>query len=128
MEIVPKVFDENRTKKPEIENIETEKMEYTLIGKFQRTRGLKLFSYDYINDIIVGVEVKNTNTINSKFENGKLILSDEAPEQAVIDNRFTQFEALNMKNAIKRVNKYKSGKIKELFNLNVFNPDALKLY
>jgi len=122
MEIIPIMFDKNKTNKPEIENVEKEKMEYTLLGTFQRTRGLKLFAYNYLDDIVSEIKIKPKSTLNIKIENNKCIPSDEAPEEATVDNRFIHFEALNMKNAIRRLNKYKSGKLKELCNLRKPNP------
>ena len=71
-------------------------------------------------DVIV-----NTNT-EMVVVDGRLKPSDKATSHVIIDNKKIYFEALNMKNAQKRLDKFKSGKIKELFNLK--KPATISLY
>jgi hypothetical protein len=50
-------------------------------------------------------------------ENGKLTAIDTGYEKAYVDSKNIYFEALNLKNAQKRLAKFKKGEIKELCNL-----------
>lgn len=111
---------EKLTKKPEIEKVEQEKQEYKLIGTFLRTRGLKLYCYDHINEKLLEVNLIRSDTIHIlPNEFGELRAVDLELEKAIVDSRATHFEALNMKNAEKRLRKWKQGKIKDLCNLRV---------
>lgn len=116
--------------KPEIEQIVKEKQEWKLIGRYLRTKGLKLFAYDFLKDKLYRVEIKSRDEISlvTDDKNKKLTPIDLGVEEASIDTRHTHFEALNWKNARKRVNRYKQKKIKELCNLREYNPDSIKLF
>jgi len=106
------------TSKPEMENVEREKQEYKLIGTFLRKRGLKLFAYNSLKNLLTEVEVEHGNTLHlMPDENGKLRAVDLELEKATVDSREIHFEALNRKNAEKRLKKFKQGKIKDLCNL-----------
>ena len=110
--------DKHNTTKPEMENVEREKQEYKLIGNYLRTRGLKLYAYNSLKDELTEVNIDRGDTLHLiPDENGKLRAVDVELEKATVDSRNTHFEALNRKNAEKRVRNYKQGKIKELCNL-----------
>jgi len=106
--------------KPELEQVQKEKQEFKLIDKITRTKGLKLFAYNQSKDEVFEVILPKdiNNTLYTKVEDGQLVIDyDKTYDKAVIDPRNIHFEALNLKNAIKRVGKWKSGKIKDLDNL-----------
>ncbi len=110
--------DNKITSKPEIENIEREKQEYKLIGQYLRTRGLRMYSYNSLRNLLIEVKIDSVNTINlTPDEDGNLKAHDFAFEKITVDSRNIHFEALNMKNAKKRLLKFKQSKIKELCNL-----------
>ena len=119
MSILP-ITREEPTNKYEMEMVENEKQEYKLIGSFIRTKGLRLFVYNPRTGDITEVlpESKKTleigiDNINGNFQQ----IKTAKQERADIDSRNIPFEALNLKNAKKRVAKYESGEIKQLFNL-----------
>lgn len=106
--------------KAEIEQVQQEKQEYHLIGSYLRTRGLRLYTYNPREDEIQEIkpEAKTTLTIGVDPKTGQLAINDrESKEKCMIDSRNIPFEALNLKNAEKRVRKYKNGEIGELCNL-----------
>ena len=121
----------NNINKNNIEVVEKEKQEYKLIDRIVRTRGLRLYSYnlttDEINEIVLSNDVNNT--IYTTIRDNKLCIDYEKTfDKAVIDPRNKHFEALNMNNAIRRVEKWKNGKIKELDNLRYYTEDKIDLY
>jgi hypothetical protein len=63
------------------------------------------------------VEINYSNTIYAVVRAGKLVAVDYEVEKVMTDSKLEFFESLNMKNAIKRVNKYLAGDIKVLCNL-----------
>jgi hypothetical protein len=93
--------------KPQMELLEREKMEYTLLGTFYRTRGLKLFGYDPIKNLMFEVSVKTNNTLTLIPDKGKLNPVDFGTESCNVDTKFEYFEALNYKTAKLRLEKYK---------------------
>jgi hypothetical protein len=123
--IIPDIINQPIVK-PEIERVEKEKFEYHLLGTFLRTRGLKLFAYNSIKDELKEVSVRNDNTVKVEPIDGKLLVTNLNTESITIDAKCIYFEALNFKNAEKRLTKYKSGLIKELFNLR--KPEGIKLF
>ena len=55
--------------KPESELVEREKMEYTLLGTFYRTKGLKLFTYNPKTEDIKELLIKRkTGNINQAIK------------------------------------------------------------
>ena len=113
--------------KPEMENIEREKEHYYLLGSFIVTKGLRLFGYNYLKDEIFEVDVQTKTTIQLVPIDNKLIPMDFESDRATVDSRFEYFQALNLKTANNRVEKYKQGKIK-LNNLRKYNPNSIKLF
>lgn len=114
--------------KPEMEQVQQEKQEFHLIGTFIRTRGLNLYGYNHIENKIFPVEVKYSNTINLVPIDGVLVPIDYNNQECQVDARFDYFECLNMRNAEKRLKKYKEGKITHLCNLRTPSKDGLKFY
>jgi hypothetical protein len=118
LEPLLKESSDKTTSKPEMENVEREKQEYKLIGSYLRTRGLKLFAYNSLKNKLFEVEIEHGDTLHLlPDENGKLRAVDLELEKATVDSRDIHFEALNWKNAEKRLRNFKKGRIKELCNL-----------
>jgi len=118
LEPLLKEQDNSKTTKPEMEQVEREKQEYKLIGNYLRTKGLKLYAYSSLKDELTEVNIDRGDTLHLiPDENGKLCAVNVELEKATVDSRNIHFEALNWKNAQKRVRNYKQGKIKELCNL-----------
>ena len=118
LEPLLKESSDKTTAKPEMENVEREKQEYKLIGSYLRTRGLKLFAYNSIKNKLTEVQIEHGDTLHLiPDENGKLCAVDLELEKATVDSRDIHFEALNWRNAEKRLRNFKQGKIKELCNL-----------
>jgi len=128
--ILDKLFGKDEsTTKPEMENVEREKQEYKLIGKYLRRKGLKLYAYNSLQDELTEVDIRTKDAVHLiPDENGKMAPVDLGLEEATVDSRHIHFEALNMVNAEKRLTRFKAGKIKELCNLRVPNPNGIKLF
>lgn len=116
------------TSKPEMEMVENEKDEFKLIGKYIRTKGLMLFSYNSMKDELRIVEISKKKDAKINIVDGRLTKGEQSEEECTVDSRNIHFEALNLKNAIKRVQKYKDGKIKELCNLREPSKEGIKLW
>lgn len=114
--------------KPEQELVEQEKEEYKLLGTYLRTKGLKMFYYSPQRDELGEVNYQTSETIHMVIEDGRIKLKDPEQEKAMVDSRNIHFEALNLKNAKKRLMNYKQGKIKELCNLREYNPDGINFW
>jgi hypothetical protein len=124
MELFGKKIGKSAIDKPEMEMVEKEKQEYKLVGQYLRTKGLRMFSYNSLKDELKEVSIENKKEVTMVMDaEGKLNAKDLGFEECEVDSRNIHFEALNMKNAKKRVQKYKDGKLKELCNLR--NPDEL---
>ena len=106
----------------EIEQVQQEMQEFKLLGTYLRTVGLNLYCYNPHKDTVEYVEVKsNSKTCVLKpLKVGYLIEDYERPKIEVNPN-WDYFEALNYKNACKRVEKFKQGKIKSIWNLRIPN-------
>lgn len=118
MKIDNHLQEENHIGKPTIEIVQKQKQEYKLIEQYVRSKGLRLYAYNHMKDEITEIKPQVKTDIEIGFDkDGKLSTKEQAKEEVMVDARNTFFESLNMENAIKRVNKYKSGKIKELCNL-----------
>lgn len=100
-----------------VEIVQKQKQEYKYLGSYYVTRGMTLFSFDFMKNEIKIVEINYSNTIYAVVRAGKLVAVDYEVEKVMTDSRLEFFESLNMKNEIKRVNKYLAGDIKVLCNL-----------
>lgn len=108
----------NTITKPEIQKVQKQKQEYKLIDQFVRRRGMKLFSYNQSKDELKEILPSKKDAIDLSLIAGKQFESSAVTTEEVnVDSRNIHFEALNMKNAIKRLERYKSGKISDLCNL-----------
>ena len=105
------------TRKNEIEQVQKQKQEYYLLGRYLRRKGLKIFYYNPIDEQIKELEIKYSDTIHIVNIDGVLTLIDYESQKCVVDNKCIYFECLNLKSALKRFNNYKNGKIKDLCNL-----------
>lgn len=128
MNITPniKTADVNKS---EMEMVEQEKQEYKLVNQYLRTPGLKLWAYNIQKDKLIEVPIsyKSTGTIEFNAE-GELSVNGVSAEKAHIDTRDEHFESLNLKNAERRVNKWKDGKISQLSNLRYPNPEGINIF
>jgi hypothetical protein len=103
-----KESSDKTTSKPEMENVEQEKQEHKLIGTFLRTKGLKLFAYNSLKNELFEVEIKYGEILHIVPDGyGGLKAIDPEFEKAFVDSRNIHFEALNFKNAEKRLSKVK---------------------
>jgi hypothetical protein len=117
--------EKNNIKKSEIELVENQKQEYKIFGRFMRTKGLQLFSYDHLEQELSLVEESKDEDVKLVLEDGKLKPKYNSHTEASINTNHTHFEALNLRTANKRVEKYKSGKIKDLCNLKKYEPKPI---
>ena len=106
-------------RRAEMEMVENEKQEYKFFGKFLRRKGLNLYAYDPIKGEIYEVEKREIKTAEIDFSIGGI--KNLSTEEAVVNSNHDHFEALNMKNAKKRLKKFIDGDIKELTNLRPIN-------
>src|SRR5690606_10453663 len=111
--------------KHEIEQVENQKQEYKIFGKFMRTKGLQLFSYDHFKNELSLVEESKDEDVKVVLEDGRLKPKYNSHTEATINSNHTHFEALNFRTAKNRVDKYKSGKITDLCNLKKYNPKPI---
>ena len=127
MNILNDTLQQDRIRKSEVELVQKKKHEYYLLGSFLRTKGLKIYGYNHIENIVFEIIIKYSNTIHLVPVDGKPTLHDFEAEKTFVDSKFQYFEALNYKSAKKRVEKYKTGLISELNNLRRPDGDYLKL-
>jgi hypothetical protein len=128
MNIVPEVPNQKAISQFEIEQVQLQKQEFYLLGTFLRTKGLTLFYYNPINGEVFEAKIKYSDTLHIYKLPDRWIHIDWECQKCIVDSCVIYFEALNIVNAKKRVIKYKNGKIKELSNLRVENPDGIKFF
>ena len=129
MEIFGRNIGKKATSKTDIEMVEQENDEYKLIARYVRTKGLMLFSYNPMKDELKVIKIDKKKDAVLKIEmDGKIGKGDLVSEECNVDSRNIHFEALNLKNAQKRLQKYKDGKIKELCNLKEPSKEGIKLW
>lgn len=116
MNLIPELKPE-KVNKPEIEQVVKEKMEYTLLGSYNINKGFSLFAYSSSTNKIRKVSLKKGKFIQCELTSIGWIWFDPENLNTTIDSKEIYFEALNMEKAIKRVDRFKKGKIKELMNL-----------
>lgn len=120
--------DNNKTIKIEIEQQVDEQQTYKLVGTFMRNKSLKLFSYNHMTGNLEIVDESKNDELHLVNIDGKLRAVDKSHTEANINTKHTQFEALNVKSALKRIEKFKTGKIKSLDNLKTYNPKPIINY
>lgn len=129
MDILNNKHKQDSVSRTQIENVEQEKQEYKLIGKYLRRKGLTLYCYNFAKDELTEVDIIYKDTVHMiPSPDGGYHTEDLGLEEAIVDSRNEHFEALNLKNAEKRVRRYKAGHIKELCNLRVPSKDGIKFY
>jgi hypothetical protein len=107
----------NNISKPEIEQVQQEKQEYNILGTYLKSRGLKLFCYNPINGEIGELNIFRTDIVKLVEYKKEFYIKEMEHDKVQVDSRFYFFEALNLKTAQDRVNKWKKGTVKELCNL-----------
>jgi ribosomal protein S26 len=128
MNIVPEVPQQKAISQFEIEQVQLQKQEFYLLGTFLRTKGLSLFYYNPVNGEVKEAKIKYSDTIHVYKLPDRWIHIDWESQKCTVDSCVIYFEVLNMRTAKERVKKYKEGKIKELSNLRVPNPEGIKFY
>jgi hypothetical protein len=108
--------------------VQDQQKEYKLFGQYARTRGLFLFGFDDINNELYLVEVRLKETIELQVTKEGMQHVNSSTEDVTVDGNHIYFEALNTSSAMRRVIRYKSGKIKELCNLRKPNKQALNFF
>lgn len=120
---------DNSFAKAEQENVEQEKIEHKLIGTFNRTRGLRLFAYNILNETLHEVdEIFEGDLYIMRDELGKLRAYEVGHSRVYVDSNDEHFECLNLENAKRRVKKFKEGKIKSLNNIKKPTHNKINLY
>ena len=122
------IVEKEKVLKPEMEQVQQEKQEYHLIGTYLRTAGHTLYGYNHLENKIFPVEIKYGDTINLVPMDGQLVPIDYTAQECVVDSRFTYFECLNLKNAHRRVERYKQGFINDLCNLRKPSKEGVRFY
>lgn len=117
---------DKHSSKPAVERLEQEKQEYKPLGRYLRTPGLKLFAYNPQDRSIAEVEMRDNRAIELRPTDNGLEVPDATVDEATVDSRNIHFEALNMRNAQKRVHRFYSGRISELCNLR--EPGRIDIY
>ena len=124
--------DESKQKilnKAEQELVENEKTEYKLLGTFLRRKGLNLFCYNHSKNELTKVNIEYSETLHLiPDDKGCLLPTDLELNKVMVDSRNEYFEALKYETAKKRVEKWKSGKIKQLCNLREPRKEPLKFW
>ena len=128
MNIVNDIFQTDVVGKPEMEQVQLKQHEYTLLGTFLRKKGLSLFYYNAENGETKQATIKYSNTIHLYKTPDGWIVVDWENQKTTVESAFIYFEALNMGNALKRVEKWKKGEIPELFNLKKPSKEGIKFY
>ena len=115
-------------KKSDIEQVQLQKQEYHFIGTLIRRAGLKLYAYNPQKNEVYELKIKYSNTIHAVPMGGILVPIDYEAAKCTIDSRHEVFEALNYDSAINRLIRFKTGKIKDICNLRIPNPNGIKLF
>lgn len=106
--------------KEQLEYLQKKKHEYKLIGSYTRTPGMSLFCYKHSTGKIEQINIVCSGTAKLIPDGqGGLTWCDAEHSSVMVDSHDTFFEALNMRNAVRRVERFKAGQIKYLCNLTV---------
>ena len=117
MNILNDKSDITSTSKPDIEQVENEKQEYKLLATKHLKKGLKLFSWNPLKGEINEVKIRKDKTAMLKIEKEIKVTSVKRPS-VTVDPENIYFQALNMKNAIRRVERFIDTKDEtKLYNL-----------
>lgn len=120
---------DNSFQKTEQEHVEQEKIEHKLIGTFNRTKGLRLYAYNILNDNLYEVEeVFEGDLYLMRNHEGVIKAYEVGNSKVYVNSNDEHFEALNLENAQKRIGKFKKGLIKDLNNLKKPKEKTIKLF
>lgn len=101
----------------DLELIEQYRREFYLLGTFHKTSGLELFYYNLTTGQVSKADYDKCRVgVWTETDKGVTVVPMEH-DKLIIHENCEYFEALNLANAQRRVDKWLSGKIKTLFNL-----------
>lgn len=128
MDIVSNNNPDGSFKKHEVEQVQKKKHEYKIIDKFIRTKGMKLYAYSP-DGSVKEIEIREKSLLELRVDSkGDLVPVENDFGDTEINTNDIHFESVNYKNALRRVERWKLGKIDQLDNLRKYNPDAMKLF
>jgi hypothetical protein len=109
MNLIPHV---KLTDKTEISVKKQQQSEFTMLGSIVLKPGLKLWQFNYSTMEIKLAEIKDDKTVD--FETAKRVKN----KNVIVDTKVRYFQALNAKNAVKKVNKiiFEAAGIKNYFS------------
>jgi hypothetical protein len=120
---------DNSFTKAQQEQVEQEKIEHKLIGTFNRTKGLRLFSYNILKETLFEVEeIFEGDLYLMRNHEGQIKAYEVGHRKVYINTEDEHFECLNRTNAEKRVEKFKKGLIKDLNNLQKPKNKTISLF
>lgn len=114
--------------KGEISIVQKKKHEYYLMGRFWRTKGVRIFGYDPVTGKVEEISIEYSDSIHIVNRGRGLEAVDIEFEKVMVDSRWIYFEALNISNAIRRVERWRDGKIDNLFNLIEVGNEVIKFW
>lgn len=100
----------HQIKKVEIHQEANKKQEYKFIGSLKLKTGCKLFSYNPDTNVLDEVKIKKTSTVmySGSPKNGLTSTTSEN-NSANFMSSFVYFQAINLKNAGRKLARYKAG-------------------
>lgn len=114
--------------KEQLEYLQKKKHEYKLLGRYTRRTGHNLYCLKHQTGKIEEIKIRRTSTAKIiPNGTGGLTWIDADYDSVMVDSRDTFFEALNMRNAERRVERFKRGDVKELSNLQ-FRNGKIKIF
>jgi hypothetical protein len=100
------------------ESSKEQREEDNLIGTFKRSKGLGLFAYDHMNGEVYQVEeIFKGDVWLLRDEKGVAYAKRIGHTETYINPKHTHFEALNLKTATNKVDRFVAGSVKDLMNL-----------
>ena len=103
-----------------------EESQYQLAGKYMRTQGTKLFQFDPDTGILEEIKPHaKSHDVAFILPDGTSHIKDEQ-KAAYVNASCVLFEAISMKSAAKRVQRWKEGHVKELSNIRFISVNQLK--
>ena len=113
--------------KDEIELLQEKKHEYRLLDSYSRTPGLKLYCFNPLDDSLHEVKIKYSDTLHCFLTNEGWKTVDFENQKSTIDSRFIYFEALNRRNALSKVLKFRNN-LGQLCNLKPVKDGIITLW
>lgn len=112
----------------EMEQVQQDETEYTLLGTFLRRKGMNLYYYNPKDNEVKEATIKFSDTIHIYKLPDRWLTVDWEYQRCTVEGMFIYFESLNIYNAKKRVDKWKRREIKELANLKVPSKEGIKFF